>query len=78
MATREQVSSQVTALHQEVREMRSLLERIAERLDLDDRPAERVISDPRGTFLPGTGWTGVQSPAEVEWDDETRSVKVTR
>jgi hypothetical protein len=51
------LSSQITSLERELREVRQVVERIAEHLGTEHRPVQ-VIEDERGTFLPGTGWIG--------------------
>ncbi len=56
-ATLGQISSQVTALHREVKSLRTAIEVLMLKLDGEHNPAE-VIQNEDGMFLPGTGRLG--------------------
>lgn len=61
------LSSQITAMHQELREVRSQLSRLMDRVGVET-VAPQVVTDDDGdvVFLPGTGTIGASEG--VEWD----------
>lgn len=80
MATAGTVASQVTALHQEVRELRRIIEAMADSIGIAVAEAPRhAVGDDGEVFVPGTGWTGSGAPeAESDTVDRTEALANVR
>lgn len=61
MATREQISAQITSLERQVRVLTDKIDLITQALDLQPLGQQHRTDAEKGTFLPGTGWTDDRS-----------------